>query len=130
MWNLNRNEPQRDEIIFGKYEPEKYLGGIRRFEDLTIGTLKKLEELGFVDILDRQNSCPTIRTIMKFMEEYPGYEASGYVVSRNRDDYRISIDGLRKVGDIPVVELEEFMRVFGEADDLNVTSTFVSCWFD
>lgn len=127
---LNRDEKVRDEIIFGKYEPEKYVGGIRRFDDLSLGNLLKLVRCEFIDVNERHNSCPHVETILLFMERYSGYFASGYAVSAERDDYRVSLDGLKKTGILTEVEKADALSLFGKADDFRLDENGLYCWFD
>lgn len=132
MFELNPNVKQRDEIIFGAYEPKKYLGGIRKFEGLRLETLKELSDLGHLNLFDAQNDGPTIQKFMDFMEKYPGYKAMGYVVSKDRGDYRLTVDGIEKVeSHISMAELEDFLKEFGDtAEDITATTNCVSCWYD
>ena len=74
MFGLNKNVKLRDEIIFGKYEPEKYMGGIRRFENLNLGKLKEIAILNFINLEEHQNYSPA-------MKKYPEYTVIGYTVS-------------------------------------------------
>ena len=120
----------RDEIIFGKYEPRFYTGGIRRFENLNLEKLKKLVDLKFVDVEEYQNDSPTIREFIKFMEKYPDYSAMGYVVSIERSDYRFSLDGIeKKIGAASGTEKNEFKKLFGDADEFESNSEMYA-WFD
>jgi len=42
MYKYNMDIETRDKIIFGSYEPDKYMGGCRDFEDMNVETLKEL----------------------------------------------------------------------------------------
>ncbi len=120
----------RDEIIFGKYEPRFYTGGIRRFENLNLEKLKKLVDLKFVDVEEYQNDSPTIREFIKFMEKYPDYTVMGYVVSIERSDYRVSLDGIEKIAPAESkAEENEFIELFRNADDFNINDEMYA-WFD
>ena len=130
MFGCNPNIKMRDEIIFGKYEPEKYQGGIRRFDNLAVDKIKKLVNMDFMYELDRQNDGPSVEVIVSFMEKYKGYGACGYAVSKDRPDYRVRLDGLEKIGEIAISEAEDFMKTFGAANEFTVTSTGVRCWYD
>ena len=130
MFAFNRDVKSRDEILFGSYEPELYVGGIRRFENLTPRQLDDLVLLRFLDPLERHNLCPCALDIWRFMEKYPGYVATGYAVSAMRDDYRVSLDGLQKDGYDTENELDEFYRRFREADNFGVGTKKMYCWFD
>ena len=128
---LNPDEKRRDEIIFGKYEPERYAGGIRRFEDLTYEKLRELAAQGFIDPYDRHNGCPDIAVITGFVSIFPGYALTGYAVSARRDDYRVSLDGLQKNrGADSEIERTVFKEIFGQADEFNANDAEMYCWFD
>lgn len=94
MFGLNKNVKLRDEIIFGKYEPEKYMGGIRRFENLNLEKLQQLAILNFINLEEHQNYSPAVWEFIKFMKKYPEYTVMGYTVSIERSDYRVSLDGI------------------------------------
>lgn len=127
---LCKNIRKRDEIIFGNYDPDAYMGGIRRFEDLSYETLKQLVDEGFVDVEECQNLSPSIQDMMQFAEKYgKHYLFDGYVVSDKRDDYRVSIDGFKRVG--PFEDFNEqnaFADFCSEADDLDLDLAYA--WWD
>ena len=128
--SLCKNIKRRDEIIFGNYDPNEYWGGIRRFEDMGYDTLKQLVDEGFVDVEDRQNFAPTIQEMMEFSEKYDKhYLFDGYVVSDERDDYRLSVDGFKRGGDFDTVEeAEDFADFCSEADELDLDYAYA--WWD
>lgn len=128
-WKLNTDIAGRDKIIFGEYDPDAYAGGIRNFEGMQLDTLKKLIEKNFIRAAERQNEAPTTAQILAFMERYPEYTAHGYAVTSKRFDYRVTIEGVSKgnVADT-VQELEDFTRLFGNADNFN--TGIMDCWFD
>ena len=127
---LNKNVQLRDEIIFGKYEPEKYIGGIRRFENLSVEKLKKLAELNFIELNEYQNYSPTVQVFIEFMEKYQNYTVMGYTVSIERSDYRVSLDGIEKKSTAESeTEKEEFKELFGNADEFESDSKMYA-WFD
>lgn len=82
MFNLNEDVNSRDIILFGEeFNSEEYLGGIRHFDRLTLGDLKKLIENKFIELEECQNDSPTTEEILQFIEKYPDYTAHGYAVS-------------------------------------------------
>ena len=131
MFGLNRDEEHRDKIIFGKYEPEVYVGGIRRFDDLKVSQLLDLLCNNFICWNEGHNNAPDVRGLLGYLVEYLGYKLSGYAVSARRDDYRVSIDGIEKDGGtITKKEQEAFEEMFGGADDFEVSSHRLYAWFD
>ena len=130
MFGLNKDINKRDEIIFGKYEPELYTGGIRRFDGLNIEQLEQLIEENFIYVNEEHNNCPSVKEIFEFMKKYPDYTAMGYTVSIRREDYRVSLDGIEKQTSATLqVEKEEFIILFGNADEFD-TVNMMYAWFD
>ena len=126
---LNRREKQRDNIIFGNRDTKAYMGGIRHFENLSLDKLEELINGNFIDISDRQNAAPTIKEIYGFMKKYPAYTAHGYAVTVERDDYRVSLEGVSKErGADSSEELADFTELFEHADEFSTSPMY--CWFD
>lgn len=130
MKELNKDIVSRDKIIFGKYRPNKYkFGGIQKFEGMDVKTLKTLIDNNFADPEDRQNLAPSIQEIYDFMEMYPKYTAHGYAVSDQRDDYRVSIEGVEKgEPSESVKEFTDYMAVFRYSDCFSYETMY--CWFN
>lgn len=98
---LSKQAKERDKIIFGKYDPNAYMGGIRNFENLSAATLRKLVDLGFADPEDKQNDAPTLGELLDFAEYYgpESYVFGGYVVSPKRSDCRVSINSIEFIAE-------------------------------
>ena len=139
MWwekkDYNPDWQFRDDVIFG-IEPEEKRkeaykwGGIRHFNGLNYKSLCILIGTGFADPEERQNESPSIREIAAFMMKYPAFTAHGYTVSFDRDDYRISIEGVdgseAELNNVQMIK--DFIELFGNADELNADNLY--CWFD
>ena len=130
LQNFNRDVKARDELIFGKYDESKYIGGCRNFSGLTIEKMEQLIADKYLDPSERQNKSPTVAEFLKFMKKYEGYHALGYVVSVRREDYRTSIEGIYKVGSVNAEETADFVMTFRSADDLKINDSGVMCWYD
>ena len=133
FWDFNTNIKLRDEIIFGNYNPSYYgnHGGMtRRFKGLTLDKLNDLTALKFLSLDDRQNDSPSIGAIIDFMSTHEGFTAHGYAVSDQRCDYRVSIEGIEKRGDITEQDMHDFTEMFRYADDFTCTKNPLHCWFD
>lgn len=127
-YNMNMDIKTRDTIIFGEYAPEKYGGGIRYFDGMTITTLKELIDKGFCNPEEEQNCSPTVEQFIDFMEANDGYVVNGYVVSDNRPDYRVSVTAIEKQKPIETKEeLETFVYFARYADDFDVAGY---AWWD
>ena len=128
---LNTDVAKRDKLIFGKFEPRKYCGGIRQFEGMSLETLDTLLANNFADKEERQNESPTIAEFRNFMQKHPGYTAHGYTVELAREDYRVTVEGLEKSeGYESAQELEDFIEAFRYADDFTASKEHMFCWFD
>lgn len=133
MYKYSKDEEIRDKIIFGEYDKTKYMGGIRRYSNLDVATLNYLIAMGFADPQDKQNEAPTIEEFLQFLEKHPKFTAHGYVVSSEREDYRLSVEGVQceTMGDVlDVNDVADFGDMFHDADEFEVTPTFAWCWYD
>lgn len=126
----NMDIKKRDEFLFGNYDPHRYdLGGISRFRYLYVEGLKWLVDEGFADPDEAQNDAPTIEEFINFMENHPEFVAHGYAVTDERDDYRISIEGIESDDEIVDVDtLKDFVDMFRFADEFYIDPPY--CWFD
>lgn len=78
-------------------ETDNRLGGIEHFENVDADTLQKLVDKGYASTYDKQNNAPTLGEFLEFMKHYPEFKAHGYVVSNDRKDRRITVEGLKGV---------------------------------
>lgn len=88
---LNRDQATRDAILGIKVKDYD----IQHYQGCTIETLEKLIAGGFVNLTETQNDSPSIQEFREFMQRHPAATCHGYVVSKNRSDYRFSIEGLQ-----------------------------------
>lgn len=89
---MNKDINSRDMILFGEYNPEKYLGGIRSFDCCSLETIKTLLEKGFIDAEECQNCSPSTAEFIEIAEtEGVDAEFGGYAVAISRGDYRVTI---------------------------------------
>lgn len=130
-FRFNRDTKRRDEIIFGDYKPEAYkLGGIRRFENLTLEQFKLLYDEKFIDPEDCQNSAPSAEDFINFMQENPQFTAHGYAVSPERNDYRVTIEGLDLDGETSEETKFNFVHFARHADEFTYEQHRLRCWWD
>lgn len=135
-FNYNRDYATRDTIIFGN--PIDWqnccLSGIHSFEALTVDQLQELLDRGFADPTERQNFSPTIGELFQFgqSQKIKGFDWTfqGYVVSPNREDYRVSIDGIEWRGDACYQIIADFEVIAQNADELNIEPNFLRAWWD
>ncbi len=128
--SLNRDYKKRDEIL----KIKEYSYSIAKFKNLCIFKLKYLIEEGFVNLKETQNNSPSIKEFVEFMEKYPRVQAHGYVTSINREDYRVSIEGLMWEpikGEPADLKLQrDFLLLCRKADELEVTDFKMRSWWD
>ena len=106
------------------------IGGTERFKDVPLKALRMLVDLNLADPEDAQNDAPTLREFIKFMEKYPQCMAHGYAVSPNRDDYRVTIEGLSCRKECVTEELkDDFIEMFRCADEFSIKDG-LRCWYD
>jgi hypothetical protein len=105
------------------------LGGCRSFKGLDLKTLRRLARLGLADE-GPWNNCPGNGAFLGFMEGHPSWTAHGYAVSPDREDARITIEGLEKEGRVGKREGEAFLEAFGAADEFEVSARYARCWYD
>ena len=127
---LNADIKTRDKLIFGEYDPSKYIGGVRKFKNINAETLQKLVDARFADPEGTQNDSPELGEMLAFITKYPDYTVHGYTVIDTRDDYRVTVEGLSK--DEPETDiniLREFVDMNRWADEFEIT-TKMYCWYD
>jgi hypothetical protein len=127
---LNKNYEFRDEIIFGrKLGKEDYLGGCKRFERIDYHQLAMLIALDYIDLEECQNESPTTREIFNFMMKYPNVLAHGYVISPERIDYRITLEGVDGSKENKTTQfIRDFSELFHNADEFDIDTGY--CWYD
>lgn len=128
MYKYNMDIETRDKIIFGSYEPDKYMGGCRDFEDMNVETLKELVNKEFANPEECHNYSPSIEEFISWMESYDGYLVDGYVISDKRSDYRLNIVTIKKVEGIEDKdEMIAFVNEFRFADEFDIKGY---AWWD
>lgn len=64
------------------------------------------------------------------MRYYHGFTAHGYVVDADREDTRITIEGIEKTGKLRKDEIISFANAFCGADEFQLTDSYARCWYD
>ena len=135
MWKMKTAELTEDQFderdaIMSKYRRMEapfngsFCGGVCYYTDLDLKTLELLVEKGYADPEERQNSAPSIGEIMDVMRRNPGLTAHGYYVTRERDDARISVEGVAGIID------PNDLGIFRGADEFDYDGKDFYCWFD
>lgn len=122
---------ERDTILWG--EPKDWshsMSGIFSFRNLSAMKCRELLEKGFADPEDCQNSAPSFLEITEFLERNPNFTGHGYAVSPDRNDYRVTIEGVEAHGPLSNSEKNEFVDLFRQADDFTLKDDVAFAWFD
>jgi len=91
---LNDDDKLRQKIMNITAE---YCGGVFHFKKMIFYTLNELYQNNFLDMSDRQNESPSMQEYFDLFSKYPDEPISfdGYIVSPDRDDYRVTIDTIK-----------------------------------
>ena len=134
---MNKDIKRRDEIIFGKYEKDKYFGGIRRFE-CPREVIEQLIKEDFIDLEENQNCSPTVKEFMELTDKESGLgnaEFECYAVSIDRDDYRVTIEGIDlEISDDDMDVFIYAIQNLRSADEFDIVhkscAFFIHAWWD
>lgn len=110
-------------------DAKNFFGGCARFSGMTYKTLQELVDKGYADLEDSQNDNTTLGEYLEFMKEHPRFKAHGYVVSNDRDDRRVTIEGL-EAGQVTIKEVEDFIKLDRYADEFEATQSYCRSWWD
>ena len=131
---MNKNYKRRDEIIFGAYKKEKYSGGVRRFNCSRETILNLLEE-DFISPDECQNCSPYVKDFVEYTEGIDETKFECYAVSPDRDDYRVSIEGVDFI--IPDTDYDKVtmaVDISRSADEFSFehakTNYYIHAWWD
>lgn len=129
----------REHLIFGEdYKVENYgsRGSLtRHFEDMPISTAEILIKLGFLDPEETQNDSPTVQEFIDFAKNHldADFTFHGYAVGPEREDCRVSFEGIESNNEISKETLLDFVKMFLDeypADDTDVGDERLWCWYD
>jgi len=131
---MNMDQELRDSKLFRplwaiKYGGDPYMGGVMRFAEMDYDTLQWMVDNRFADPEERQNDSPSISEFLKFLKLLPNFRAIGYVVDKERSDYRLSVEGI--TGDnLAAIDIIDFVNFAREADEfeINLDGTCRAWW--
>ena len=149
--NEEFNFPRLSEEAYSKIlsiisPAEKSFGGVIRFDNLTVEQLEEISKVEGVNLYDKQNGAPTLKQFLKFGENVTRFSLlnldgelyyEGYLVDADRNDSRITIDGI-VIKNVSVKEdpedLDElksdFKRFARRADELEIEDNYMRAWWD
>ena len=126
---FNKDYQKRDKILGFKTDWKTATGGIAYFESLTIEQLDELLLNRFIDPGEYQNESPTTKDFYQFMSKFPMVVAHGYATSPDREDYRVTIEGLfAREADVNDALKKEFHTFCHEADEYEDAGDLYSWW--
>lgn len=128
---------EREQLVFKRnYDPQVYsrMGGLQRFDNMTVETARKLIDLGYLDPDDCQNSSPTNGEFVEFIEgcKNPGdWYLHGYAISAERSDCRVNIEGISTYCEVDQEDMVNFLMQNRFADELQAgINQSLYCWYD
>jgi hypothetical protein len=126
-----KNAKKRDEILapFTTESMTNGLGGVYHFTGVTAAVAAELLRLRFLDPKERQNDAPEAKDMIRFINEHPGFTLHGYAVVPERDDYRVTFEGVEFKGKYSESYLKDFVHMFRDANDLIIEGGLF-CWYD
>ena len=123
---MNKNEAKRNQILYGKAKAND----AERFSSLSLDNLVKLANEKFIDPEEAQNDSPTVQEFGEFMVKHPGVTAHGYSICRERDDYRVSLEGIEFKGEVSIELMSDFVQFCNGADELVTEPNHLFAWWD
>ena len=126
---LNADVQRRDHIIFGDADV-KQVGGIKDFE-ISLHQLENLIDENFIVLEETQNDRPSTEEFLNFIKRFPIVKAIGFAVDLERADYRVSLDGLKYIGNIDDGFAYVIKNEWEEtADEFELTEIYFRAWWD
>lgn len=110
-------------------DDKNFFGGCASFSGMTYNTLQKLVDKGYADLEDNTNGSTTLGEYLEFMKAHPRFKAHGYIVSNDREDRRITVEGL-EAGKVTIKEVEDFIQLDRYADEFEATQDYCRSWWD
>lgn len=123
----NKDEKRRNEIL-APYTITP--GAFFYFQNLPPEVLETLIAEQFADPEINQNDSPTIGEFLAYMKEHPGCNCHGYAVSIDREDYRVSLEGLDQRSNLSHEAEIHFLKFCHGADEINTESEGYHAWWD
>jgi hypothetical protein len=132
-FEYNMNEDRKYELL-KKYISNREAYDVMYFKDLPLEAMELLYNEKFIDPNDNQNGSPTAIEFIEFVQQYPFVKFHGYTVSKDRKDYRTTIEGLSYTGSVDEKRYPNFVKDFivlnKQADDLEYEDKKFYSWFD
>ena len=116
----------RDNIIWGEdFRPDRYSGGIRHF-NVRVGIVRRLIDEGFLRENSTQNCSPCAIDFVNFTERRScpdDWVLIGYAVTPDRDDCRVTIEGIEYLpheNEVAIEDVIDFANFARWADEFTL----------
>ena len=122
---------ERDGIIFGDVLPDwaKREGDVIHFQNLNAEELQQLVDKKYIELDENQNDSPSTEEFLDFMKKYPATTTHGYVVAPDRDDARVTLEGLAvDPADVTPELLRAFVDLCRLADEFDCCDRLFAWW--
>lgn len=119
-----------------------YVGGIKKFKNLSLEQLKTLVKEEFIDPEAQQNTSPSVAQFIRLANTLYDMEYSdnlelqfiGFAISPDRDDYGVQIEGVSYSSSdgyrIDREIIKEFWEFIKNADEVEVNESSGRGWWD
>lgn len=128
MRNKEQMDKLRHEILDLNYDDKPY--DTKRVRFISLEQLLELKKEGLIDLDEYQNNSPTVAEFIDFLTDYPKFNAHGYIVTPEREDSRVSLEGLEVEEELTTDEILAFSNKFHLADEFEVQRNYARCWWD
>lgn len=132
---LTKNNWQKAFDMLNEYASvdDKFYGNVCSYKFLSFEGVKKLVENKYLNLTERQNYSPMVKSWIKFIETNNLQDKvffHGYIVENNRSDRRISIEGIQANANTKFSEdeLKSIVDFCYGADTLRISPLYV--WLD
>ncbi len=126
---------RRAQIISGRRaeSPADESGDISYFRHMSVEAARQLIAEGFLDPEERHGRAPRAEEMLSFCEKEAGahWYLHGFVVSSERADSRVALEGIGSDAPPGPTQRARFSRAFQDADILvTEEDTGCYCWYD
>lgn len=122
-------EQDKERLALVGVSDKNFWGGCASFSGMNYKTLQALVDKGYADREDNTNGSTTLGEYLDFMKEHQRFKAHGYIVSNDRDDRRITVEGL-EAKKVTIKEMVAFTELDRMADEFCATQSYCRSWWD
>jgi hypothetical protein len=125
---FSEEQKKKREVILGVVGTKYPIAGTEKFGSLSLARFERLVSEGFITLRDHD----TYKRFISFMKKNSLFRAHGYVVSPERSDSRVVIQGLEAatINRLNHLSVQEFKELFADADNLTTENNRYNCFYD